>query len=173
MSFGHHPDITIDFSTEVDVIAAEIIDRAAGLPPTMDLGARIAAAMEFSIVGSPAAVVAKSELRGIDSAYRAGQAHNATNAARYECVREQTWDASAFCVVMNPKDAVKLGRDCPSHERLDALVDEARHAKPATPAPSEEAMVDAAMVEMRNIVPPLRRSDCARLIRAAMGAAAK
>ena len=29
-------------------------------------------------------------------------------------------------------------------------------------------MVDAAMVEMRNITPPLRRSECERLIRAAL-----
>lgn len=31
-------------------------------------------------------------------------------------------------------------------------------------------MIDAAMIEMRNIAPPLRRSDCGRLIRAAMAA---
>jgi hypothetical protein len=33
------------------------------------------------------------------------------------------------------------------------------------------AMVDAAMVEMRNIHPPLRRSECERLIHAAIDAA--
>lgn len=33
------------------------------------------------------------------------------------------------------------------------------------------AMVDAAMVEMKNITPPLRRSECERLIRAALAAA--
>lgn len=31
-------------------------------------------------------------------------------------------------------------------------------------------MIDAAMIEMRNIAPPLRRSDCERLIRAALSA---
>lgn len=31
-------------------------------------------------------------------------------------------------------------------------------------------MIDAAMTEMRNIAPPLRRSDCERLIRAALSA---
>lgn len=31
-------------------------------------------------------------------------------------------------------------------------------------------MIDAAMLEMRNIAPPLRRSECARLIRAALAA---
>ena len=43
-----------------------------------------------------------------------------------------------------------------------------------TPAPLSEreeiAMIDAAMVEMANIVPPLKRSECARLIRAALAA---
>jgi hypothetical protein len=32
------------------------------------------------------------------------------------------------------------------------------------------AAVDAAMIEMQNVSPPLRRSDCARLIRAALSA---
>ena len=36
----------------------------------------------------------------------------------------------------------------------------------------EVLMVDAAMVEMKNIVPPLRRSECLRLIRAAINATA-
>lgn len=48
-----------------------------------------------------------------------------------------------------------------------------RRAAPQ-PAPLSEreeiAMVDAAMVEMANIVPPLKRSECARLIRAALAA---
>ena len=42
------------------------------------------------------------------------------------------------------------------------------------PAPLSEredvAMIDAAMGEMANIVPPLKRSECARLIRAALAA---
>lgn len=42
----------------------------------------------------------------------------------------------------------------------------------AAPLPRDEtAMVDAAMAEMSNIHPPLRRSECARLIRAAHGVA--
>jgi hypothetical protein len=36
---------------------------------------------------------------------------------------------------------------------------------------AETAMVDAAMVEMRNIVPPLRRSECRQLICAALSVA--
>lgn len=44
---------------------------------------------------------------------------------------------------------------------------------PTTPQPEQRGlveMIDAAMIEMSNIAPPLRRSDCGRLIRAAMAA---
>ena len=54
-------------------------------------------------------------------------------------------------------------------------VDELRKALDAELAQSVEPevlMVDAAMVEMKNIVPPLRRSECLRLIRAAINATA-
>lgn len=50
------------------------------------------------------------------------------------------------------------------------------HFPAPQPAPAplsdreEIAMVDAAMVEMADIVPPLKRSECARLIRAAIAA---
>lgn len=43
----------------------------------------------------------------------------------------------------------------------------AHPAQQAKPQPLT-AMVDAAMVEMQNITPPLRRSECERLIRAAL-----
>lgn len=42
-----------------------------------------------------------------------------------------------------------------------------------TPQPEQSGlvgMIDAAMIEMRNIAPPLRRSDCERLIRAVLSA---
>jgi hypothetical protein len=51
------------------------------------------------------------------------------NASRYEWLREQTWDGSELCVVRNPKKAVRLGNDCPSHARLDEAIDDARNAK--------------------------------------------
>lgn len=55
--------------------------------------------------------------------------------------------------------------------QAEAMLAESPTPQP-TPAPlsdrEEIAMVDAAMVEMANIVPPLKRSECARLIRAAL-----
>jgi hypothetical protein len=47
-----------------------------------------------------------------------------------------------------------------------------KQQQPTLPA-DMTAMVDAAMVEMSNIHPPLRRSECERLIRAALGVEGK
>ena len=47
------------------------------------------------------------------------------DATRYRWLRAQFWDQAKLCVVANPKDAVKLGHDCPSLERLDELIDQA------------------------------------------------
>lgn len=51
-------------------------------------------------------------------------------------------------------------------------VKESLSVQPVKAAPDDSltAAVDAAMVEMRNISPPLRRSECERLIRAALPA---
>jgi hypothetical protein len=45
------------------------------------------------------------------------------DAERYRWLREQHWNTSPLAVVCNPKDAVKLGHDLPSLERLDAAID--------------------------------------------------
>lgn len=47
------------------------------------------------------------------------------DAERYRWLRSQHWDTAELCVVMDPKDAVKLGRTCPSGEYLDIAVDDA------------------------------------------------
>lgn len=51
------------------------------------------------------------------------------NAERYQWLREQHWHNSNMCVVINPKAQVKLGTQCPSLDRLDILIDEARGKK--------------------------------------------
>jgi hypothetical protein len=60
---------------------------------------------------------------------------HALNAERYQWLRAQNWNDASLCVVVNPKQAVKLGHDCPSLERLDALVDAARSAHSENPPP--------------------------------------
>jgi len=45
---------------------------------------------------------------------------------RYRWLRQQHWSEADLCAVAFPKDAVKLGHDCPSLERLDAAIDAAR-----------------------------------------------
>lgn len=45
------------------------------------------------------------------------------DAERYRFLRIQHWSESEICVVSSPKEAVKLGYDCPSADRLDAAID--------------------------------------------------
>lgn len=47
------------------------------------------------------------------------------DAERYRWLRVQHWNDSALCVVADPKNAVKLGHDCPSNQRLDEIIDTA------------------------------------------------
>lgn len=75
MNFGHHPDPAIDFTCEVDAIEGEIVDRAAGLAPTMDLELRIEQAMQFKVGGDTKAIVAKHDLRKAEAAFKAGAAY--------------------------------------------------------------------------------------------------
>lgn len=46
------------------------------------------------------------------------------DAERYRFIRKQHWNENTVCCVMKPKEAVKLGYDCPSGERLDEIIDE-------------------------------------------------
>jgi hypothetical protein len=45
------------------------------------------------------------------------------DAERYRWLRRQHWNVSTLCVVRFPKDALKLGHDAPSLERLDQFID--------------------------------------------------
>ena len=47
----------------------------------------------------------------------------AGDAERYRKLRAMHWNESPLCVVADPKQAVRLGYDCPSGDRLDALLD--------------------------------------------------
>lgn len=46
------------------------------------------------------------------------------DAERYRCLREMSWFDSPLAVVTDPRKSVRLGVDCPSHERLDEMVDD-------------------------------------------------
>lgn len=48
------------------------------------------------------------------------------DAERYRFLREQRWSESNMCVVLYPKNAVRLGHECPSGERLDCYIDAAK-----------------------------------------------
>lgn len=48
------------------------------------------------------------------------------DAERYRWLRAQNWNEAPLCVVARPKEAVRLGYDCPSLDRLDAAIDASR-----------------------------------------------
>lgn len=49
--------------------------------------------------------------------------HLQRDAERYRWLRARHWDTSPLAVVVDPKNSVKLGRDCPSKDRLDEAID--------------------------------------------------
>lgn len=52
-------------------------------------------------------------------------AQGVEDAARYRWLREQHWSTDTIAVVLNPKQAVKLGYVCPSDSLLDEIIDAA------------------------------------------------
>jgi hypothetical protein len=52
------------------------------------------------------------------------------DAERYRWLRKQHWSSSSLAVVMKPKQAIKLGAACPSHDLLDAAIDAALAKEP-------------------------------------------
>ncbi|USR38110.1 hypothetical protein L1F06_015675 [Ectopseudomonas hydrolytica] len=73
----------------------------------------------------------------------------------------------AACVVPVKGLAADNARFNETLSRIESTLRDAQPVK-AESAESITAAVDAAMVEMQNISPPLRRSECERLIRAAL-----
>jgi hypothetical protein len=59
---------------------------------------------------------------------------DALDAARYRWLRQQHWNEAPLCVVRHPRQAVKLGHDCPALDRLDAAVDEAMASSGVAPS---------------------------------------
>ncbi len=54
---------------------------------------------------------------------------DAKDAERYRWLRAQNWNDSLLAVVAYPRDAIKLGHDCPSLARLDEQIDAAMMAQ--------------------------------------------
>lgn len=103
--FGHHPSPALDFMLEVEAIENELVDLAAGLAPTMDLPARVAAALEFKVGGDPGAVAAKNGLRALVA----------------ERAKEQAFGTGQKEVLLNPLDLVALARESGLRGHLHGL----------------------------------------------------
>lgn len=69
------------------------------------------------------------DLRQENQRLRAELAECKRDAERYRWLRAQHWATSNLTAVRNPQQALRLGSDCPSGERLDALIDAALAAK--------------------------------------------
>ncbi len=76
------------------------------------------------------------------------------SAEAYRWLRRQQWDTSPLCVVANPKQAVKLGYDCPSGDRLDAAIVAAMSAE--APVVLEAPRTRAAFDSPTWLTPALR-----------------
>lgn len=72
--------------------------------------------------GGLGAVWDTTDYDAMAEALAAPERAEAEHATLYRWLRDQHWHSAALCVVLNPKEAVKLGHDCPSGERLDGLI---------------------------------------------------
>jgi hypothetical protein len=54
---------------------------------------------------------------------------DARDAARYRWLRAQYWNSSNLFVIAGSKSQVRLGTDCPNHDRLDSAIDAAIRAR--------------------------------------------
>lgn len=71
-------------------------------------------------------VIQPSELEAFAALVAAHQRElEAKDAERYRVLRSQSWNDGEFCVVMRPRENVRLGALCPSGTLLDDLVDAA------------------------------------------------
>lgn len=70
-------------------------------------------------------LIAQSRAGEAEANLSVGLAADKRDAERYRWLRKQHWNEAELCVVARPKDAVKLGYDCPSLDRLDAQIDAA------------------------------------------------
>ncbi len=67
----------------------------------------------------------QSHLGAIETACQAAYKAGERDARRYRWLRAQHWNDNTIAAVRWPKDAMRLGHDAPSGERLDAAIDEA------------------------------------------------
>lgn len=81
---------------------------------------------ETSVTGYYKAMLSAAPTTNTVNIDRAEHEAMKADAERYRWLREQTWFSSSMCVVVYPKKVVKLGADCPSQDKLDQAIDQAR-----------------------------------------------
>ena len=82
--------------------------------------------IEGNLYTAHRAKLLKPSLNGLTPLFtRPMPAQDVKDAERYRWLREQHWSTDAIAVVLNPKQAVKLGYVCPSDSLLDETIDAA------------------------------------------------
>jgi hypothetical protein len=103
-------------ATEIDRPVARFVDGEPTFCCTIGKAEREWANADFIAAANPVAV-----LEIVAEVHRLRE-----DAERYRWLRGQYWDASNLFVVAGSKSQVRLGTDCPNHDRLDAAIDAAR-----------------------------------------------
>jgi hypothetical protein len=110
------------------------VQLAAAVEPAADAGQAVAlkliadfAEADGSSVCKSIALTARNALKDNPARRDAGSADEdvVRDAKRYRWLRSRHWSDHDICVVQHPRNAVKLGHDCPSGGRLDELIDAA------------------------------------------------
>lgn len=114
-------------------------------------------------ITSEFAVALLRELTAAESALAEANERARDQTANYLLATARAEAAESALEKMRESNGDLLMRNVELRHRLDAAERDARSVRDMT------AMVDAAMVEMLNISPPMRRSECEQLIKAAIG----
>lgn len=120
----------VDLLAQLLGVEVEITDAQAA--PTSE--PKCAVCNGAGVIGTPGAPCEFCKMHRLGLAYKALDAAPALapdalrkallDAKRYRCLRELHWFDSNLFVVAGGKSGIRLGVDCPSHDRLDSAVDE-------------------------------------------------
>ena len=116
------PDCQCDYRPDVEALAAHLAalaQRVEGWEAVVTALIRELRDAGCDVERDPWRVTNRRADRAEAEARRLGE-----DADRYAWLREQDWFSAPLAVVVRPKEAIKLGHDCPSRERLDAAIDD-------------------------------------------------
>lgn len=120
------PDPTMARAALHDVRKLRIAYNELEARLAVPIDSEVQAMIEFLVADGPHELTRMLERLARENQHlrsAAGQVEK--DAARYRFLRAQYWDESSLFVISGSKSQVRLGTDCPSHERLDETIDAA------------------------------------------------